>query len=226
MRWRTVFREPVYLAVLLIAVSRRCRSAGGRRLALAGVRAALAGGDAANTERISIEPSLLGGDLHRRSTRRCGRNRNSLNPVMTWWWTLLAAFSPSAGNPRLVSALASLWVRAREASTGGRGETAAALLARLGVNGIRLLDEIEPGFRSALHSASLGSAISRQAATKVAKRIIEDFLHQADRHSGASLPDRNRHGGCCGHRPEIVMALAALEVGALCNRWSSEMLCG
>ena len=91
-----------------------------------------------------------------------------------------ASDSQSAGNPHLVSALASLLVpAARDASalaaTGG--ETAAALLMRLGVNGIRLLDEIEPGIPLGL---TLGE-VSVPAVTKAGgfgnegclRRIIE-----------------------------------------------------
>jgi D-threonate/D-erythronate kinase len=59
-----------------------------------------------------------------------------------------SAFSQPGGNPQLVASLARLLVpRARQASalvaTGG--ETAAAMFTRLGVEGIRLVDEIEPG---------------------------------------------------------------------------------
>jgi 4-hydroxythreonine-4-phosphate dehydrogenase len=136
----------------------------------------------ANVERISIEPSLLGGDLqspvHVALADRIRISLQSGNDVV-------ADIAPSApahvaGNPRLVSALASLLgLPAREASalvaTGG--ETASALLVRLGVNGIRLLDEIEPGIPLGL---TLGG-VSVPAVTKAGgfgnegclKRIIE-----------------------------------------------------
>jgi uncharacterized protein YgbK (DUF1537 family) len=88
--------------------------------------------------------------------------------------------SQIAGNPHLVSAIGSLLgPAARDASalaaTGG--ETAAALLTRLGVNGIQLLDEIEPGIPLGL---TLGG-VSVPAVTKAGgfgndgclRRIIE-----------------------------------------------------
>jgi D-threonate/D-erythronate kinase len=76
-----------------------------------------------------------------------------------------SASAQDAGNPQLAAALARLLAApARHASalvaTGG--ETAAALLTRLGVEGLRLVDEIEPGIPLGL---TLGE-ISVPAVTK------------------------------------------------------------
>ena len=136
----------------------------------------------ANVERFSVEPALLGGDLQsavHASLSDAIRNalKSGTDVVVDIAST---ASSKIAGNPHLVSALASLLgPAARDASalaaTGG--ETAAALLTRLGVNGIRLLDEIEPGIPLGL---TLGG-VSVPAVTKAGgfgnegclKRIIE-----------------------------------------------------
>jgi len=136
----------------------------------------------ANTERISIESSLLGGDLqspvHTALAFGIGNSLKSGKDVVVD--IAPTAFPQIAGNSRLVAALASLLSpAAREASalvaTGG--ETAVALLARLGISGIRLLDEIEPGIPLGL---TLGG-VSVPAVTKAGgfgnegclKRIIE-----------------------------------------------------
>jgi hypothetical protein len=135
-----------------------------------------------NTARFSIEPSLLGGDLRSAvHAELSGAIRNALKSGMDVVVDIASTSGPaSAGNPQLVSALASLLgPAARDASalaaTGG--ETAAALLLRLGVNGIRLLDEIEPGIPLGL---TLGE-VSVPAVTKAGgfgnegclRRIIE-----------------------------------------------------
>ena len=136
----------------------------------------------ANVERFSVEPALLGGDLQsavHASLSDAIRNalKSGTDVVVDIAST---ASSKIAGNPHLVSALASLLGPAAHdasalAATGG--ETAAALLTRLGVNGIRLLDEIEPGIPLGL---TLGG-VSVPAVTKAGgfgnegclKRIIE-----------------------------------------------------
>ena len=136
----------------------------------------------ANTERFSIEPLLLSGDLCSKvHAELSSAIRNSLEAGTDVVVDIVSATdSKSAGNPKLVSALASLLgPAARDASalaaTGG--ETAAALLMRLGVSGIRLLDEIEPGIPLGL---TLGE-VSVPAVTKAGgfgnegclRRIIE-----------------------------------------------------
>jgi uncharacterized protein YgbK (DUF1537 family) len=136
----------------------------------------------ANVERFSVEPSQLGGDLQSAVHASLSEAiRNSLKSGTDVVVDIAStAASKIAGNPHLVSALASLLgPAARDASalaaTGG--ETAAALLTRLGVNGIRLLDEIEPGIPLGL---TLGG-VSVPAVTKAGgfgnegclKRIIE-----------------------------------------------------
>jgi uncharacterized protein YgbK (DUF1537 family) len=98
----------------------------------------------------SIDPALLDGDLESAAhaaltTAICNSIARGSDVAVDIGRT---ASSRNAGNPRLVLALARLLVSpARQASalvaTGG--ETAAALLNRLGVGGLRLVDEIEPG---------------------------------------------------------------------------------
>ena len=135
-----------------------------------------------NVERFSVEPSLLGGDLQSAvHASLSDAIRNALKTGMDVVVDIVSTTSSQiAGNPHLVSALASLLgPAARDASalaaTGG--ETAAALLTRLGVNGIQLLDEIEPGIPLGL---TLGG-VSVPAVTKAGgfgnegclRRIIE-----------------------------------------------------
>jgi len=136
----------------------------------------------ANAQRVTVDPALLGGDLqspaHAALAAAAG---NSLAGGMD----VIVDIAPpdsaqGSGNPQLVASLASLLARAaREASalvlTGG--ETAAALLNRLDVKSMRLLDEIEPGIPLGL---TLGG-ISVPVVTKAGgfgdegclKRIIE-----------------------------------------------------
>jgi uncharacterized protein YgbK (DUF1537 family) len=135
-----------------------------------------------DVERISIEPSLLAGDLQSPvHAALSGRIRSALRAGTDVVVDIAAADSSrDPGNPHLVLALATLLApAARDASalaaTGG--ETASALLTRLGVQGIRLLDEIEPGIPLGL---TLGS-VSVPAVTKAGgfgnhgclERIIE-----------------------------------------------------
>ena len=135
-----------------------------------------------NVERFSVEPSLLGGDLQSAvHASLSDAIRNALKTGMDVVVDIVSTTSSQiAGDPHLVSALASLLgPAARDASalaaTGG--ETAAALLTRLGVNGIQLLDEIEPGIPLGL---TLGG-VSVPAVTKAGgfgnegclRRIIE-----------------------------------------------------
>jgi uncharacterized protein YgbK (DUF1537 family) len=103
-----------------------------------------------NARRVSVEPALLAGDLQSQAHTALA---HSIGEALAAGIDVVVDLAqgesaPGAGNPQLVSALARLLApAAREASalvaTGG--ETAAALLARLEVEGIRLLDEIEPG---------------------------------------------------------------------------------
>jgi uncharacterized protein YgbK (DUF1537 family) len=135
-----------------------------------------------NVERFSVEPSLLGGDLQSAvHASLSDAIRNALKTGLDVVVDIASTTSSQiAGNPHLVAALASLLgPAARDASalaaTGG--ETAAALLTRLGVNGIQLLDEIEPGIPLGL---TLGG-VSVPAVTKAGgfgnegclRRIIE-----------------------------------------------------
>jgi len=103
-----------------------------------------------NARRVSVEPALLAGDLQSPAHAALAHSIGAWLAAGIDVVVDLAQTDrePGAGNPLLVSALARLLApAAREASalaaTGG--ETAAALLARLDVEGIRLLDEIEPG---------------------------------------------------------------------------------
>jgi uncharacterized protein YgbK (DUF1537 family) len=133
-------------------------------------------------ERFSVEPALLVGDLQSSvHAALADRIRSALTAGTDVVVDIATAdASRNAGNPHLVSALATLLgPAARDASalaaTGG--ETASALLTRLGVQGIRLLDEIEPGIPLGL---TLGG-VSVPAVTKAGgfgnegclERIIE-----------------------------------------------------
>ena len=135
-----------------------------------------------NVERFSVQPSLLVGELQSADhASLLDAIRNALKTGMDVVVDIASTTSSQiAGNPHLVSAIASLLgPAARDASalaaTGG--ETAAALLTRLGVNGIQLLDEIEPGIPLGL---TLGG-VSVPAVTKAGgfgnegclRRIIE-----------------------------------------------------
>lgn len=133
----------------------------------------------ANTQRVSVEPALLGGDLQ--SPAHAALSHDIGNSLAAGIDVVVdiapTAFTRSAGNPQLVSALATLLApAAREASalvaTGG--ETAAAMLARLGVEGMRLLDEIEPGIPLGL---TLGG-VSLPAVTKAGGFGNEDCLNR------------------------------------------------
>lgn len=161
----------------------RCEPSGRGALVLVGSRSAASRAaliqvnTLANTQRFSVEPALLGGDLksaaHVALAHAVG---NSLAAGIDVVVDIApTAFSRRAADPQLVSALATLLApAANEASalvaTGG--ETAAALLARLGVQGIRLLDEIEPGIPLGL---TLGE-VSVPAVTKAGGFGDEDCL--------------------------------------------------
>jgi uncharacterized protein YgbK (DUF1537 family) len=137
----------------------------------------------ANVERISIEATLLGGDLH--SSVHVGLSdavRGSIESGADVVVDIVpgASARDDESNPHLVMALAGLLApaaRVASALAASGGETAAALLSRLGVNGIRLVDEIEPGIPLGL---TLGE-LSLPAVTKAGgfgnegclKRIIE-----------------------------------------------------
>ena len=136
----------------------------------------------AGTARFSVEPSLLSGDLRSAAHAELSDAiRDSLAAGTDVVVDIAAPTgSPSAGNPHLVCALASLLgpaARNASALVATGGETAAALLIRLGVHGIRLVDEIEPGIPLGL---TLGE-VSVPAVTKAGgfgnegclERIIE-----------------------------------------------------
>ncbi len=130
-----------------------------------------------NARRISVDPSLLGGDLqsaeHVALAATIGNSLREGTDVVVD--IVPPDYSHGRGNPALVSALASLLApaaRAASALVATGGETAAALLARLGVDGIRLLDEIEPGIPLGL---TLGG-VSVPAVTKAGGFGNEDCL--------------------------------------------------
>jgi len=133
-------RAPATRGALLVVGSRAKVS----RAALAQLRTL------ERVEGISVDPLLLIGDLQSPAHVALARR---VSDALTRGVDVVidiepTASSPRGGNPQLVSALARLLVTpARQASalvaTGG--ETAAALLTRLGVHGLQLVDEIEPG---------------------------------------------------------------------------------
>lgn len=121
----------------------------------------------ANVRRISVDDAQLGSDPHSAPLAVLAQTAGDW---LAAGIDVVVDIAPpesarSTGNPQLASALARLLAPvARQASalvaTGG--ETAAALLARLGVRGLRLVDEIEPGIPLGL---TLGE-ISIPAVTK------------------------------------------------------------
>jgi uncharacterized protein YgbK (DUF1537 family) len=133
-------REPSSQGALVVVGSRAKTS-----------RAALAAlSTLANVQRLSVDDVLLTGDPHSPALAALAQAAGNwlaagVDVVVD---IVQPEFAQNAGNPQLVSTLARLLAPvARHASalvaTGG--ETATALLARLGVQGIRLVDEIEPG---------------------------------------------------------------------------------
>jgi uncharacterized protein YgbK (DUF1537 family) len=133
-------------------------------------------------QRVSVDASLLAGDLE--SSAQVAITQ-AIRDDLAAGIDVVVDLAPSAvsrdpGNPRLVSALASLIApAASEASalvaTGG--ETAAALLARLGAHGIRLLAEIEPGIPLGLTLGEVSVPVVTKAGgfgdEDCLKRIIE-----------------------------------------------------
>jgi D-threonate/D-erythronate kinase len=131
------------------------------------------------TQRVSVEPELLGGDLksavHVALSQAVGDSLAAGIDVVVD--IAPTAFARGAGNPQLVSALATLLApaaRVASALVATGGETAAAMLARLGVEGMRLLDEIEPGIPLGL---TLGG-VSLPAVTKAGGFGNEDCLNR------------------------------------------------
>jgi uncharacterized protein YgbK (DUF1537 family) len=103
-----------------------------------------------NVTGVSVEPAMLVADLQSTAhsdfadaiARSLARGTDVVVDISQ------SASSQHTGNPGYVAALARMLVSpARQASalvvTGG--ETAAALFTRLGIEGLRLVDEIEPG---------------------------------------------------------------------------------
>ena len=140
----------------LRAVSHRCEPSTHGALIVVGSRAQASraalkpAATLPGAQSFSIEPAMLAGDV------QAGRQvawTERIGELLRAGIDVVADIAPSgdplgAANPKLVSMCAGLLApAARHASalvaTGG--ETASALLARLGVDGIRLLDEIEPG---------------------------------------------------------------------------------
>jgi uncharacterized protein YgbK (DUF1537 family) len=130
-----------------------------------------------NVTGVTVEPAMLIGDL--RSTAHTDL-ADAISGSLASGMDVVVDISPSAvsqhrGNPQLVAALARwLATPARQASalvaTGG--ETAAALLTGLGIEGLRLVDEIEPGIPLGL---TLGE-FSVPAVTKAGGFGNEDCL--------------------------------------------------
>jgi len=133
-------REPTSQGSLVVVGSR----AKGSRAALS-VLSKLAG-----VQRISIDDVLLASDPQ--SAALAALAQGAIEALAAGKDVVVdiaqSQVAHNAGNPQLVAALARLLAPvARQASalvaTGG--ETAAALLTRLGVHGLQLVDEIEPG---------------------------------------------------------------------------------
>jgi uncharacterized protein YgbK (DUF1537 family) len=103
-----------------------------------------------DVEGFSVEPEMLIGDLQ--SSAHAGL-ANAVGRSLACGVDVVVDIKPSAsahdrGNPRLVAELARMLAapaRYASALVATGGETAAALLTRLGVEGLRLVDEIEPG---------------------------------------------------------------------------------
>jgi uncharacterized protein YgbK (DUF1537 family) len=150
-------REPSSNGALVVVGSRAQAS-----------RAALAAlSTLANVQRISIDGVLLGNDPQ--SAALVALAQTARHALAAGIDVVVDIAQPdsvrNAGNPQLVSTLARLFAPVASqasalAATGG--ETATALLARLGVSGLRLVDEIEPGIPLGL---TLGE-ISIPAVTK------------------------------------------------------------
>lgn len=102
-----------------------------------------------NVRGISLQPSMLSGDLNAAAHAEIAQPMAAMLAGGVDVIVDIAQTTAGSGNEtRLVTALARLLAPvARQASalvvTGG--ETAAAVLTRAGVSGIRLVDEIEPG---------------------------------------------------------------------------------
>ena len=216
------------------------RSAGRRRLALAGVtrRCSRKLTTLANVERFSVEPSLLGGDLqspvHASALgRNPARARVRTDVVVDIAST---ASSKSLATPRLgLGAARACWarlpaMRVRWSATAVRLRRRCS--TRLGVNGIRLLDEIEPGIPLGI---TLGG-VSVPVVTKAGgfgdegclKRMHrETALHQADGHGGMSLPTiAITMGDAAGIGPEIIMKALAVPGGARALQAAGDRRCG
>jgi uncharacterized protein YgbK (DUF1537 family) len=104
----------------------------------------------ANVHRLSIDAVLLGGDAQSASHAALAQTvGDSLVRGVDVVLDIAQPESPqNTGDPQLVSTLARVLepvARCASALVATGGETAAALLARLGVHGISLVDEIEPG---------------------------------------------------------------------------------
>jgi uncharacterized protein YgbK (DUF1537 family) len=133
-------REPSAQGALLVVGSRAAAS-----------RAALAHlATVANLRSVSIEPALLAGDARSPAQAALAHTIGSALTAGIDVAVDIAQITAArgGGDVRLVTSLGRLLApAARQASalvaTGG--ETAAAMLAQLGVEGIQLLDEIEPG---------------------------------------------------------------------------------
>ncbi|MDP4023603.1 four-carbon acid sugar kinase family protein [Methylobacterium sp. NEAU 140] len=148
----------------------------------AGARKLAAGGDVAH---LTVTPETLLGDpagrtaLAARVAARLAASGDALVEI-----TMPAEPDMSLG-PRLAAALAEALAPVADgigalAATGG--ETAAALLARLGIHGIRLADEIEPGVSLGLTLGRLSVPIATKAGAfgdADSLTRIRDRLHRA-----------------------------------------------
>jgi uncharacterized protein YgbK (DUF1537 family) len=102
-----------------------------------------------NVRGVSVHASMLTGDLHSPAhaeivQRIAASLANGVDVIVD----IAPAAAEPGSDPRLVTALASLLAPVTHQASAlvvSGGETAAAVLTRAGVSGIRLLDEIEPG---------------------------------------------------------------------------------
>jgi uncharacterized protein YgbK (DUF1537 family) len=149
-------REPTVCGALLVVGSRSSTS----RSALEQLATV------ANVRSVSVEPAQLTADVQTQVGAALAKSiGDALRAGVDVVVDIAQAPERGAANPLLVAALSRLLApAARDASalvaTGG--ETAATLFARLGVTGIQLLDEIEPGIALGI---TLGG-ISLPAVTK------------------------------------------------------------